>query len=437
MRQYLKNSIVDLVLCTCMTLALVPAVCSGFVLSDALSGSTIAVLLLSAVLTFVLLLLSRSRAATWAGIAAAFVLAVLALVYINVYRPFTDEGANSAFIFLLIQLVNALLVWLLTRTRPGTAALFLIGVILCAGAHFLCFPVPAWCLFLFLVACAASFLYRVYVVSIQSADIVDGGGKAYFRQTAAVVAAAALLSCGVFFGIVRPLDPPTQELKLITVLKSMQSLERLGVSSTQIVLDPDMESLEEPEDEETGNEENEEESDSPEGESDIPEQSLTDTVRENVTSAMQQAWMAVRYDQHNFQWLWLLLLIPAAVAAAYIWRFERRKRWRKQVRSLSRENAVINYYRFFVKRLARLGLKRPANATLREYAQANQVQFQPFEGEDCRFAELTGIYESVLYGRHRVTDSEYAEYEAFFDGFYPALKKELGPVRYWLKAFRY
>ena len=235
----------------------------------------------------------------------------------------------------------------------------------------------------------------------------------------------------------RPLNPPTQELKLITVLKSMQQLDRLGVSSTQIVLDPNLSSTEEPEDEEKGNEENEEESDSPQGENEIPQQSLTETIRDNITSNVQQAWAAVRYDSYDFQWLWLLLLIPVAIAAAYLWRFERRKRWRKRVQALPRESAVVNYYRYFLKRLGHLGLKRSPNTTLREYAALNAVQLQPFEGEDHRFADLTATYESVLYGRHRVTDWEYAAYEAFFDGFYQGLKRELGPVRYWLKAFRY
>lgn len=438
MGQYLKKSIADLVLCTCMTLALVQAVCSGFVLTDAFSGSVLAVLLLSAALTFVLVLLSRSRAATLAGIAAAVVLAVLILIYINLTHPFTDEAANSAFIFALVQIVTALLVWLLTRSRPGTVALFLLGTILCAGAYFLQFPVPVWCLFLFLLAAAASFLCRVYTVSAQKADIVSATGKAYHGQTAIVAVVAVLLASGVFFGVIRPLDPPTQDLKLLTVLRSMQSLEVLGVSSTRIVLEPDLESTEDPEDEETGNEENEQdESDSPQGEDDIPQQNLTETVRDNVTSTLQQAWSAIRYDRHNFQWLWLLLLIPIAIAAAYFWRFQRRKHWRRQVQALSRENAVVNYYRFFFKRLNRLGLKRSPNATLREYAAVNQVQLQPFEGEDHRFAELTDTYESVLYGRHRVTDREYAAYETFFDGFYPALKKELGPIRYWFQAFRY
>lgn len=437
MRQHLKNSIADLVLCTCMTLALMQAVCSGFVLTDALSGSVIAAFLFSAALTFVLVLLSYSRVATWAGVAAAVLLAVAGLAYINAFDPFADETANSTFIFVLVQIVTGVLVWLLARTRPGTVVLFLTGTILCAGAYFLQFPIPMWSLFLFLLAVAATFLYRVYTVSVQKADIVSGGAGVYFRQTALVAVVAVLLAGGVFFGVVRPLDPPTQDLKLITVLKSMRQLERLGIASTRIVLDPELSSMEEPEDEETGNEENEEESDSPEGENDVPQQSLTDTVRENFTATVQQTWAAVRYDRHNFQWLWLLLLIPAAVAAAYIWRFERRKRWRRRVQALSRENAVVNYYRYFLKRLGRLGLKRPANATLREYAGAHEVQLQPFEGEDCRFADLTDTYESVLYGRHKVTDQEYAAYEAFFDRFYRGLKKELGPVRYWLKAFRY
>ena len=364
-------------------------------------------------------------------------LAVIGLVYINVSHPFTDETSNSAFIFALVLVVTALLVWLLTRSRPGTVVLFLIGTILCAGAHFLQFPIPVWCLFLFLLAISASFLFRVYNVSLQKADIVSGSTAAYLRQTGIVAVAVLLLAGGVFFGVVRPLNPPTQELKLITVLKSMQQLDRLGVSRTEIVLDPNLSSTEEPEDEEKGNEENEEESDSPQGENEIPQQSLTETMRENFTSAVQQTWAAARYDQHNFQWLWLLLLIPVAIAAAYIGRFERRKRWRKRVQALPRESAVVNYYRYFLKRLNRLGLKRSAHATLREYAALNEVQLQPFEGENCRFADLTAIYESVLYGRHRVTDQEYAAYEAFFDRFYLGLKKELGPVRYWLKAFRY
>jgi hypothetical protein len=43
----------------------------------------------------------------------------------------------------------------------------------------------------------------------------------------------------------------------------------------------------------------------------------------------------------------------------------------------------------------------------------------------------------VLYGRRQVTDREYAAYEAFFDRFYPALRRELGGVGYWLRAFRF
>ena len=436
MGQYLKNSIADLVCCTAMTLALVQALCSGFVLTDAVSGSVWAVLVLSAAATFVLVLLSRSRAATAAGIVGAAVLAVAALVWINLERPFGDEAANSLFIFALIQIVTALLVWLLTRSRPGTAALFLMGSLLCAGAHFLQFPIPVWSLFVFLPAAAISFQVRVHAVSVREADLVSGTPAAYLGQTAAVAAVALLLAGGVFFGVVRPLSPPTRELKLITTLRSMQTLEVLGVSSTQIILDPDLQSTQEPETEEKGNEETEQESDSPLGEENLPQQSLTEAVRDSVTSTVQQAWQAVRYDRASFQWLWLLLL-PAAVAAAYLWRYERRRRWRRRVQALPRESAVVNYYRFFLKRLARLGLKRPANSTLQEYAANHAHQLEPFEGEDCRFADLTATYESVLYGRHRVTDREYAAYEAFFDRFYPGLRKELGAMGYWLKAFYY
>jgi hypothetical protein len=379
MGRYLKNHIPDLLLCACMTLALARAVCSGFA-PEELHG----------------------------GLVAA------------------------------VAIITAILVWLLTRSRPGTAALFLLGSLLCAGAHFLQFPIPLWCLLLFEGAVCAQFLLRVCAVAVERSELVGLKRGAYLGQTALVTALALVLAGGIFFGVVRPLDPPTQELKLVTLLKSMEPLETLGVSSTRVVLDPALSSTAEPEEQETGDQaDRQEEADSPQGESDLPDQSLTQSVRENLTSTVQQAWSAVRYDGHAFQWLWLLLLIPLAVAGAYLWRYQRRRRWRRQVQALSREDAVLNYYRFFLKRLGRLGLKRPPNATLREYAAHNAVQLQPFEGEGSTFAHLTGVYEGVLYGRRQVTDREYAAYEAFFEGFYPALRRELGPVGYWLRAFRF
>jgi hypothetical protein len=378
MGRYLKNHIPDLMLCALMTLALARAVCSGFA-PEELHG----------------------------GLVAAII-------------------------------ITAVLVWLLTRSRPGSVALFLAGSILCAGAHFLQFPIPLWCLLLFLPAACASFLVRVYAVAVGRADLVGVKKGAYLGQTVLAALLSVALAGGIFFGVVRPLNPPTQELKLVTLLKSMEPLETLGVASTRIVLDPELASQQEPEDRETGDEaDQEQQSDSPQGETDLPDQSLTESVRENLTSTLQQTWSAVRYDEHSFQWLWLLLLIPLAVALAYLWRYQSRRRWRSRVQALSREDAVVNYYRFFLKRLGRFGLKRSPNVTLQEYAAANAFQLQPFEGEDCTFAQLTDTYEGVLYGRRQVTDREYAAYEAFFDRFYPALRRELGGVGYWLRAFRF
>lgn len=439
MGQYLKNSIADFVLCTCITLALVPAVCSGFVLTDALSGSVVAVLLLSAVLTFLLVLLSRSRKATWLGIAAAFILAVVGLVYINIYRPFTDETANSAFIFVLVQVITAVLVWLLTRSRPGTVVLFLIGTILCAGAHFLQFPIPAWCLFLFLLTVSASFLCRVHTVSLQKADIISGSKKTYLRQTAIVAAAVLLLAAGVFFGVVRPLNPPTLELRLITELRSLELMQVLGISSTEIILDPDMTADVPPEETELGDESGQEESDALDGQDqDLPNEmpDLTD-VKENISSVLQQAASAVRYDSFNPNWFWLLFLIPLAVAGAYVLRYFLKKRWRAQIQALPRRDAVVNYYRFFLSRLGRMGLKKRPDCTLHEFVGSIKVQTQPFEASGVSFEKLTTVYEKVFYGRCSVSEEEYRSFETFYDSFYRCLRRETGTVKYYLTAFRY
>ncbi|MGN0968763.1 MAG: DUF4129 domain-containing protein [Oscillospiraceae bacterium] len=439
MGQYLKNSITDFVLCTCITLALVSAICSGFVLTDKLSGSVIAVLALSAVLTFVLVLLSRSRKTALLGVAAAFVLVVIGLVYINMTHPFTDETANSTFIFALVQVITAILVWLLTRSRPGTAALFLIGTVLCAGAHFLQFPIPVWSLFLFLVAVSVSFLWRVCIVSVQKADIVSGSRKSFFLQSCIAAVIALLLAGGVFFGIVRPLDPPALELRLVTELRSMELMQILGVSSTEIILDPDMTADVPPEETELGSESGQKESDALDGQDQERSNEMPDfnDVKENISSALQQAASAVRYDSFEPTWLWLLLLIPLAVAGAYVLRYFLKKRWRSRIRALSRRDAVVNYYRFFLSRLGRIGLKKRPDCTLREFAGSIKVQTQPFEANGISFEKLTTVYEKVFYGRCSVSEEEYRSFEAFYDSFFRCLRRETGTVKYYLTAFRY
>lgn len=436
MGYYIRSRAASWLLCVCLNASMTAAICSGFILSDGLSDNLLALFTISAVLQAVLVLLAYSRRIAIAGIAAGAALAAAVVFYIYTRRPLADETANSTFLFLLIELAAAILVFLLSRTRVGSAVLFLVGTLIQAGVQFLQFPAPLWGFLLFPAAALILFFYRTYTVSLLKADMGKVRTGAYLRQAVLVCLAALVAAGGVYFGVVRPLNPPTQELKLIRVLRSMPLLEVLGVSSTEIILDPDTASQEPPEEEDLGGEEGQDENAGLEGwqpESQPPE---IGDVQTQLNDILQQL-TAVRYDKDTLQLLWLLLLVPAAIAGVFILRMALKRRWHRRVQALPKTEAVLAYYQFFLSRLGKIGLKRTPAHTLREYAALTAVQLQAFNVGECTFGRLTAVYEKTLYGHCQVSEAEYQAFETFYGRFYRNLRREIGTGKYLLQIFRF
>ena len=147
---------------------------------------------------------------------------------------------------LAATIVGAIQVDAAEVTPVGPLVLMIAGILICAMAHFLQFPIPIWTLPVFLVSSACLLMYRVFAASAESTSLRGAGGAQYMRQTAALCMAALLMAGGAYYGIVRPLDPPTQELKLVTALRSMELMQVLGVYTTATVLDTDETSDETP-----------------------------------------------------------------------------------------------------------------------------------------------------------------------------------------------
>ncbi len=432
MQQPLKTLIPDFLLCACATVCLTAAVCSGFELEHAWTQNFTATALFAAAAQALFLLLSRRRLTAGLGIAAAAALIVVSAIYFQ-HAPLEDGPRADALLAAAVEAVCALAAFLLSRSRPGAAALLLLGSLVCAGAQFLQFPAPAWCLPVFLPVSGALLLWRVYAAACRRSELGGIVHPGYAVQAAALCLVALAAAGGIFYGVVRPLDPPTQELRLITVLKSMEQLQVLGISRTETILDPSLSAPLPPEETLTSSEEGEEESDAPDAQTPEPDESQAPP--QPAPTSEQTALTAVRYDTPRLRYLWLLVLFPAAAAGLIAVRLFRRRRWHRQVQSLDPTSAAICYYRFFLKRLGRAGLKKPENTTLRAYALERAVQLEPFAADGCTFADLTSLYEQAFYGRHRVTDDELGCFERFYDSFYRALRRELGTARYCLKAF--
>ncbi len=430
MRDLIRWKGAEWLLCTCVAAAMTDAVCAGFLLENGPGTQPLFMILLAGVCTAGLLWISLNRTRIRAGLAGGIAAFLGVVVYMNVTHPLTDETGNGTFIFFLTGIVVTVLCFLLSRTRTGTIALFMIGLLVQAGSHFLQFPAAAWSFLLFLAAMALLYLYRVYFQSLQQAELGNVGLEQYLIQSVAVCLAAVLLAGGVFAAVIRPLSPPTQELKLIRVFEQMEIFKVLGISTTLSVLDPSLGSEEDPNSVEDAENPGEQESDS------IEEQNQTDES-DSLKNKIKDQFTSIRYDWILSGFKWMILLLPLLIAAAYGLRVRMHRNWLHKVQSLSREDAVLNYYQFFYKRIQKAGLKKTESSTLREYAADMEHALQSFDHENAVFRKLTDIYEKVLYGHTGVTEEELGLFEKYYDGFFNRIRHEVGNVKYYLTAFRY
>lgn len=437
MTHFLKYRVWDLILCVCISTGLVFHIYSGFLLEDSFSTSIWRVVGFLLIETAALILFSFSRLTTGIGIGVGIILLAFLLAYTRGHDIVSDETGNSLCIALTVTVLTGLLIYLASRSRPGLIALFLAGNIVMAGSAFLQFPVKAWCFLLFNFALCALFWYRNYVKNLRQVQSGKVRMPRFLVQTFIICFVSFLLAGGIYGGIVRPLDPPTRDLKLITKLKQMEILKRTGVYNVMELLDPNLLSGNTPNSAEDG-QENEEQQDAQQengsNQSEIPE---IPQAEEQVPSKPQtQAAQSIWYDLNVVHIPWLLILAAVLVAGAFFARYYLKKRWERQVRALPPENQIINYYTFFITRLERAGYKRPANYTLYEYARDMEHPLEEFTCGEANFVLLTDIYVRIFYGRNPANEEEALLFAQYYGKFHKALRKEIGVLKYFIKIFR-
>ena len=436
MIKFLIKALPDYLLCACLTTGTALGICSGFLLEDPISGNGAAILGISLLLQLLLTAISFRPVLRVLGICAGVVLAGGTAFWAQAFHPMESESENSLFIFILIEIITAVLVFLLTRTRPGTAALFILGTIIQAGAKFLAWPVPLWSFLLFEFCVAAMYFYRTFRVAYTRSDMGKSGGRSFAAQLLVTCLAGLLAASLIFAGIVKPLNPPVRDLKLITQLRSMDLFEVLGIYNVETVLDPDLTSSKDSSDMENGNQKGDQEEDSDDGSSDDENLPGADEEQEgNTNASFHQLLEAIWYDFSSGAWILVLAAVILLITAAVLSPAARRRLWLKRLQLMSEEDQAAAYYSFFLKKLSRAGIKKPENQTLREFSSASAHALSAYDADEVTFGDLTSLYEKVLYGHSRIEESELEMFRKFYSMFHKNMRQEIGSFKYLLKWF--
>lgn len=418
MKKYIGEYLWDFILCVLIGTGLVLNVFAGYEMTDPWSGrlwavagivSVVMALLFAAYYKRILLVIS------FIAEAAALVAAIIILQKMGVFTASKTIDENPLLFWLIVISTSVLVFWA-ARTRAGIVTLFLAGTIMTAAFDFLQFPVSQGGYLAFVFGAFVLLLYRIYCISLMHSDKVKTAFSQYFTQSVIVSLAALMLAGGVYYGIVKPMSPPTDQLKLTAQLMSMDMVKKAGISSVTVI--PANEMVREVQNENRSKNHNEHEK-----EGKIV-QGKNPMTTKKVTFPLPS----------NFIWMAAVSIIALFVLATVIKLFGR-KRWYRAVLKESKEDSAIELYNYFLKKIRKMGCGRPDGHTLLEYAYGLQTKLEPYSVGDANFLSLTQIYTKILYGCQNISDDEWELFIDFYKEFNRNLKNEMGSLRYLVHFF--
>lgn len=423
MRQYVRLHAWDFLLTVLIAIGMHLNTFSAFMIRESYMTNYLLVTVVTTLVMAVMFVIGYNKRNTIIGGAGWAVFLIGWIIYLRANDLINlEEGADETIpAFWSIVIFGSALIYLLTRSRKILFGAAPVGLLFCAAFKFLEYPVSVLGLFILVIAVILEILYLVYKDSLLSADYGNYTIRHFLEQSIAIVTVVVMLSSGVFYGIVKPLDPPTRDLKLITKLLSFDILELLGVASTQEVKDPNQ--GDEDQDEEEPPEEKEEEKDDEENEQDEDE-----NKQESDEKISAQT---MSYNEKDYTVYWVTALIILLLATPFVIKYVLRTRRRRRLNGLDANNQAAFVYDFFLDRLKKLGVGKADSQTILEYAEQQEAVLENFTAEDgTTFEEMTELYNYHLYSKLPVRPEDAKKFMAMYDSFYKNAKAFTGTWRY-------
>ena len=422
MKQYVRIHAWDFILTICIAIGMHLNTFSAFMIRESYMTNYALVAIVTALVMAIMYVIGYNKRTSLiggVGIGVALIVWVIFLRARGYLDDLSAEGTDETIpAFWTIVLFGTALIYVLTRSRKVLFFAAPIGLLFCAAFKFLEYPVSVPGLLLLVAAVILELLYLVYKDSLLTASYGNYNIRHFLMQSIAVLLVVMMLSTGVFYGVVKPIDPPTRDLKLITKLMSFDIMELLGVASTQELREPD----DEDKDDKDGQKEQEEEEEKEEEEKED---------EQNRESQEDISANTITYDERDYTVYWVTALILLLMALPFIVKYTLRARRRRRLNGLDPNKQAAFVYDFFLKRFKKLGFGKPESATILEYAEQQEdflLNFRSKEG--TTFEELSEIYNRHLYSGADVTPAEISKFMSVYNSFYKNAKEFLGNWKY-------
>lgn len=423
MKKYIEEYSWDFVLCILISTGLALNVFAGYEMTDSLSGNLLAVAAVVIAVTALLFLAGHDRRTLIISILAEALALIAAVVILQQMGVLSDSETidGNPLLFWIIVIFTSLVVFWASRTRAGLIILFLAGTTMTAVFDLLQYPVCSWGYLAFIFGVLALLLYRVYCISLMNGDSEKTAFRGYFTQSVIIALVTLMLASGVYYGIIKPISPPTDKLNLTKKLMSMDILKEIGVSSTRIIYSDDNAITSQNDNQQNTNKSeydnrNKQNEQKTEGKIARGKDPMTTTVV-SFKRSIHIAWIAAVFI--------IVILVLTIIIKLLL-----RKKWYNDLLKESREDCAMELYSYFLNKIGKTGIRRPDGLTLLEYAEGLQNRLEKFSVGDANFLSLTQIYTKILYGCQHISEDEWEMFNDFYQPFFKNLKNEMGNFRY-------
>lgn len=440
MVQYWKYYVWEYLMCIAAASMLLLNAAQGFYIPDALADNVPLAIALCAVLLLLFFLggYNRTTMVLIPCVTGGLVVAAFLLLRGQGVDIVDQPGSGTAYyIYWFALVVICILVYLGTRFRLGVVLLFLAGCTVQGVLQFLDYLVLSWAGIVFAGSCILLFLLRQYRCQAMNSSTAQPDFFGFFRAGLAMVLAAAVICVGVFFAVIRPLAPPTMELKFLEQYLAFNILEHTGISSSYTI--PDMDRTTDQQDDTLSGTEETIEGDTP-----TDEESDSDAAAGNDFEDLNQPealtgttpLSAVSYTVTPVSRIFLLLLAAVLlVVLPPVLRVRLRKRRMRQMETMAPAAQIQALYHFYLKKFQRLGLKKRPGETPFEFAARSSQPLERFLSGSCGLETLTNAYVRSRYGMDTPSDALCAQCREIYDIFLKNCKQQLGFIRYIRKFY--
>lgn len=420
---YIKTHIAEYFFTLMISFGLAINVASSFVINESVFSNYTLIVSIVSVVNLLMFASGVNKKTTIVGIVLYFLITVFAAVYIgSTGKVAYLEGEKSGnTLMIIILIVSTTIVYLATRNKKIFSIFVPTATIVCAAFRFLEYPVSALGFVMLVLGIVLEFLYKTYYDSLMEATIGDYNVRHFVFQSLVIALIVSCMSYSIYAVVIKPVNMPTRDIKLITKLLSWDVIDKVGISSKTEVLSDTVKS-----NKETDKELEKEEP------SEKPNQKENEDIKQKKKSEIPA--FAIKYDYKESNNMWMISFVAVIPILPFIIKYFFRRNQRKKIKTASPAEGCMYLYSYFIKKLKVAKITKSDNLTLNEYVSNNLGDLSAFNtNSGTTFVQLTDIYVREIYGGYVPNDDDYTKFKDFYEEFFINMKNYIGKRKYIFK----